>query len=119
MPAKQPLSLDVLRRLIADNDYWNPHSPQYLELQRKVSEGFASLYPTAPDAEGDREKTLHELNARWVEIRDEYNSLFDDAGNSQAGVRKRIDELRKEKGDLESTFKRYGETPPFQFNMRR
>jgi hypothetical protein len=66
MPAAQPLSLGALRRLIAENDYWNPHSAQHQELQRKVSEGFASLYPTAPDAEGDHEKTLHELNARWM-----------------------------------------------------
>ena len=120
MPAAtHPISLDALRRLLADNDYWNPHSPQHQQLQRKVSEGFASLYPTAPDPEPDHEKTLNELNARWMEIRDEYNSLFDDAGNSQASVRKRFDELRNEKNDLEVMFRRYGETPPFQFGMNR
>jgi hypothetical protein len=121
MSAARPLSLDALRRLIADNDYWNPHSPQYRELQHKVSKGFASLYPAPPEQEpeDDRARTRDELNARWAEIRDEYNSLFDDFGNSQANVRKRFDELRKEKSDLESMYKRYGETPPFSFNMRR
>jgi hypothetical protein len=67
MPAAQPLSLDALRRLIADNDYWNPHSAQHQELQRTVSEGFGRLYPAKI---GEPDQPIQERNR--LDVRDQY-----------------------------------------------
>lgn len=85
MPAAaRPLPLDALRRLIAENDYWNPHSAQHQELQRKVSEGFGRLCPA--NHPGDRQDHEPESSeaGELEEIRqlqERLDQLLDDKGN--------------------------------------
>lgn len=85
MPAAQPLPLDALRRLIAENDYWNPHSAQHQELQRKVSEGFGRRYPANGNATDgilldsdrldDRDELVRQLKQRHHDVDNEYYGL--------------------------------------------
>jgi hypothetical protein len=142
MPAAQPLSLDALRRLISENDYWNPHSAQHKELQRKVSEGFGRLYPVKGDfTEGSslerdqpNEVDLEELKKRHREISDERKRLlFDNApqpaiydkdGNMlqdhklpDPQILERIEELRGEEDRLWDLLKRLGFRPDIQLDM--
>lgn len=133
MPAAQPLSIDALRRLIADNDYWNPHSPQHQELQRKVSEGFGRLYPAKGDfAEGsslERDQlddgSIEDLRKRYHEISNERTRLlldnapqpviYDKDGNmlqdykpADPRILKRIEELKGEEDRLRELLRHLG-----------
>lgn len=111
MPAAQPLSLDALRRLIAENDYWNPHSAQHQELQRKVSQGFGRLHPANGNAADgvlldndrldDRDELIRQLKQRHTDVDKEYYGL----SNQYAPV---VPELDKD-GNL---IRDYVPTPP-------
>jgi hypothetical protein len=144
MPAARPLSLDALRRLIADNDYWNPHSAQHEELQRKVSEGFGRLYPansTRPDTgpEG-RERldigppSVRDLQADYKNLSDQYDYLlqnyfpkppiYDDDGNLVKDYEAVSPDIEERKGkllermrELEDELERLGARPGSKIKM--
>lgn len=144
MPAAaRPLPLDALRRLIADNDYWNPHSAQHQELRRKVSEGFGRLYPVNGDsAESlgmNRDQiddgSLNALQRRHKEVWDEYHNLrrdnaptpgiFDEDGNIiqdyvpvPPEIQKRLDYLDHQERRLRNILEELNAVPGRRSRMK-
>ncbi len=79
MPLARATSLESLRRLIGDKNYWTPHDPQFEERQRQVREGFGQLYSAKNDATEELNaqiECIRQRQQRYDEILDEYDELI-------------------------------------------
>lgn len=128
MPLSRTTSLESLRRLIGDRNYWNPRDPQFEDRQRQVREGFGRLYSAKNDGaeqlvpEDDKlgdDEIIHQLRRRYDEALTEYGKLLRDypypvPPEIQERMRFLEEEWQRAKRELE----KFDGSPGIQYKMK-